>query len=93
MKLQLKVTHGGVVEQCETSLIVIVQWERKYKKRAGDLAQGFAIEDLAFMAWASLKRAGKPVGEFEPWLDKLDEVEVLGGEESNPTGAAATADN
>lgn len=93
MKLELKVTHDGTTTQCETSLIVIVQWERKYKKRAGDLAQGFAVEDLAFMAWASLKRAGKPVGEFDAWLDKLEEVEVLGGEESNPTDAAATADN
>lgn len=93
MKLQLKVTHDGVVTECETSLVVIVQWERKYKRRAGDLAAGFAVEDLAFMAWASMKRAGKPVGDFDPWLEKLESVEVLGGEESNPTDAAATADN
>lgn len=93
MKLQLKVTHDGTTTECETSLVVIVQWERKYKRRAGDLAQGFAIEDLAFMAWASLKRANQTTVDFEPWLDKLEAVEVIGSEESNPTDAAATADN
>lgn len=93
MKLKLKVTHDAITSECETSLVVIVQWERKYKKRAGDLAQGFAVEDLAFMAWASLKRAGKPVAEFDAWLDKLEEVEVVGGDDSNPTDAAATAGN
>jgi len=93
MKLLLKVIHDGETIQCETTLAVIVQWERKYKKRAGDLVQGFAVEDLAFMAWASLKRGNRPVGEFDAWLDKLDEIEVVGGDESNPTDAAATADN
>ncbi len=91
MKLQLEVTHDGKTQRCETSLIVLVEWERKYKKRAGDLAQGFAIEDLAYMAWASLKKAGQQVGDFDAWLQKLDDVQVLGGEDSNPTDAAGTA--
>jgi hypothetical protein len=93
MKLQLEVVHGGVTMHCETSLVVLVEWERKYKKRAGDLAAGFAIEDLAYFAWASLKRRGENVGTFDTWLDKLDEVNVVGGDDSNPTDAAATADN
>lgn len=93
MKLQLEVVHGGVTMKCETSLIVLVEWERKYKKRAGDLASGFAIEDLAYFAWASLKRQGDNVGTFDAWLEKLDEVNVVGGDDSNPTDAAATAGN
>lgn len=91
MKLQLQVTHAGTTQRCETTLMVLVEWERKYKKRAGDLAQGFAIEDLAFMAWASLKRSGQTVGDFDTWLQKLEDVQVLGGEDSNPTDAADTA--
>jgi hypothetical protein len=91
MKLQLEVTHDGVTHKCETSLIVLVEWERKYKKRTADLAQGFALEDLAYMAWASLKRAGQTVGTFDAWLEKLQDVQVLGGEDSNPTDAAGTA--
>ena len=93
MKLQLEITHAGTTQRCETSLQVLVEWERKYKKRAGDLAAGFALEDLAFMAYASLKRAGQTVGDFESWLQKLDDVQVLGGEDSNPTVAADTAAN
>lgn len=93
MKLQLEVTHDGTTHKCETSLIVLVEWERKYKKRAGDLAQGFALEDLAFMAWASLKKAGNSLPAFDEWLQKLDDVQVLGGEDSNPTVAADTAAN
>lgn len=85
MKLQLSVTHDGKTSTCETTLKVIVEWERKYRKRAGDLAQGFAVEDLAFMAWASLKRAGTPLPDFDAWLDKLESVDVIGGEDSNPT--------
>ena len=90
MKLQLEITHAGTTQRCETSLQVLVEWERKYKKRAGDLAAGFALEDLAF---TSLKRAGQTVGDFESWLQKLDDVQVLGGEDSNPTVAADTAAN
>ena len=85
MKLQLSVTHDGKTLTCETTLKVIVEWERKYRKRAGDLAQGFAVEDLAFMAWASLKRGGTILPEFDAWLDKLESVDVIGGEDSNPT--------
>ena len=93
MKLQLEVTHDGKTQRCETSLIVLVEWERKYKKRAGDLAQGFAMEDLAYMAWASLKANGHTLPDFDTFLDKLEQVDVIGGEDSNPTDAAATADN
>lgn len=85
MKLQLSVTHDGKTLTCETTLKVIVEWERKYRKRAGDLAQGFAVEDLAFMAWASLKRGGTTLPDFDAWLDKLESVDVIGGEDSNPT--------
>ena len=46
MKLHIKVTHSGQARTVETSLAIIVAWERKYKKRAGDLAGGFAVEDL-----------------------------------------------
>lgn len=93
MKLQLQIVHDGRTVTCETSLKTIVEWERKYRKRAGDLAQGFAIEDLAFMAWASLKRSGQQIAEFDQWLDGLESVDVIGGEDSNPTDAAATVGN
>ena len=90
MKLKLQAVHDGHTIECETSLIVLVEWERKYKRRTGDLAQGFSMEDLAFLAWASIKRVDK-LPPFDAWLEKLESVDVLGGEDANPTDAAATA--
>jgi hypothetical protein len=92
MKLQLEVTHDGIKSTCETSLVVLVEWERKYRKRASDLAGGFAIEDLAFLAWASMKRTEK-LPAFDAWLEKLEQVDVVGTEDPNPTDAADTAAN
>ena len=91
MKLKIKVTAGNATRIVETSLGIIVQWERKYKKRAGDLAAGFAVEDLAFLAWASMKREGGQIAEFDTWLEQLDDLEVVDSEESHPTVGAVTA--
>jgi hypothetical protein len=93
MKLKIKVTAGNATRVVETSLGTIVQWERKYKKRAGDLAAGFAVEDLAFLAWASMKREGGQVADFDTWVDQLDDLEVVDSEESHPTDGAVTGGN
>jgi hypothetical protein len=90
MKLKIKVTAGNATRVVETSLGTIVQWERKYKKRAGDLAAGFAVEDLAFLAWASMKKEGGQIAEFDTWIDSLDDLEVVESQESHPTGGAVT---
>ncbi len=91
MKLKIKVTAGNTTQVVETSLGTIIQWERKYKKRAGDLAAGFAVEDLAFLAWASMKKQGGQISEFDTWVEALDDLEVVDSEESFPTDGAVTA--
>ena len=83
MKLHIKVTHSGQPRTVETSLAIIVAWERKYKKRAGDLAGGFAVEDLAFMAWQAGYK--KEHGDFDKWLEQLEDLEVIDSRESHPT--------
>ena len=83
MKLHIKVTHSGQAKTVETSLAIIVAWERKYKKRAGDLAGGFAVEDLAFMAWQAGYK--KEHGDFDKWLEQLEDLEVIDSRESHPT--------
>ena len=96
MKLTIKVTTvsaGKTYEELvETSLATIIKWERHYKKRAGDLASGFAVEDLAYMAWVTLQAQGLKET-FDAWVEKLDTLEVVDSEESHPTGGAATADS
>lgn len=97
MKLQIKVTtsqaNGGSNSViAETSLATIIKWERQYKKRAGDLAAGFSVEDLAFMAWSSLQAHGV-TATFEQWIETLEELEVVDSQESHPTGGVATEGN
>jgi len=97
VKLTIKVTTSqpsGSTETvtAETSLAVIIKWERQYKRRAGDLAAGFSVEDLAFMAWASLQTKGLATP-FEQWIESLVELEVVDSQESHPTGGVATVGN
>jgi hypothetical protein len=52
MKLTLSVRLAdGETYQVVTNLFVIISWERKFKRRASDLANGIGMEDLAFMAY------------------------------------------
>jgi len=96
VKLTIKVTTlsaGKKYEELvETSLATIIKWERHYKRRAGDLAAGFAVEDLAYMAWVTLQAQGLKES-FDAWVEKLDELEVVESEESHPTGGVATGDS
>lgn len=94
MRLTLTVsTSDGRTYDVNTSLAVIVDWERKYQRRAGDLAAGFFIEDLAYLAYASEKRNGDTVTDFDTWLAHVEGIEVKDSQESHPTGAAPTDGN
>lgn len=43
------------------------------------------VESSFFLAWASLHYAGREPAEFEVWLDKIQEVEVIGQDVVDPT--------
>jgi hypothetical protein len=87
MKLALNVTTtDGDTYQVETNLYVIVSYERKFKRKASDLAQSVGMEDLAFMAYESAKLSGRPVPiAFDDFIKGLDSIEVIDGEQSRPT--------
>jgi hypothetical protein len=56
MKLTLSVRLAdGETYQVVTNLFVIISWERKFKRRASDLANGIGMEDLAFMRSGDLR--------------------------------------
>ena len=93
MKLTIKITHDDDQEPFTgtTRLSGFVEWERKFAKRAGDLAAGFSMQDLAFLAWISIKdKTKKP---FDKWLDGLDDLEVVDTSPSHPTDGAPTDGN
>lgn len=50
---------------------------------------GLREERAAFFAWRTLERGGCPVGEFDAWLDAVDEITIDRMEgEADPTAAA-----
>jgi hypothetical protein len=66
-----------------------VAWERKYRRKASDLAQGIGMEDLAYLAYEASKRNKIVVpAEFDKFIDKLITLEVVSEEPENPTEPA-----
>lgn len=95
MKLELEVKYlDGTSVRVATNLWVITQWERKYRRKASDLAQGIGVEDLAFLAWEACKLINHvvPVA-FDDFIKKLDAVEVVDQEQPVPFDQAPTDTN
>lgn len=95
MKLELDVKYvDGTSVRVATNLWVITQWERKYRRKASDLAQGIGVEDLAYLAWEGCKVIGHVVPVvFDDFIKKLDEVEVVDQEQPVPFDQAPTDTN
>jgi hypothetical protein len=87
MQLNLHVTtNDGDDYTVTTNLYVVVAWERKYKRKASELAAGIGVEDLAFMAYESCKQSGITVpAVFDDYVKKLAAIEVVGQEPENPS--------
>ncbi len=87
MQLNLHVTtNDGDDYTVTTNLFVVVAWERKYKRKASELASGIGVEDLAFMAYESCKQSGITVpAVFDDYVKKLAAIEVVGQEPENPS--------
>ena len=86
MKLTLKVETTETTYEVVTNLFVIVMWERKYKRKASEMAQGIGVEDLAFMAYEASKLNKIVVpAEFDTFVKGLTNIEVVDTEAVNPT--------
>jgi len=85
MKLTLKVETGGDVYEVVTNLYVIILWERKFKRKASDMAAGIGVEDLAFMAYEASKLNKIVVpADFDSFVKGLTNIEVVDTEAVNP---------
>lgn len=95
MKITLQVTEvDGNAYRVTTNLFTIVAMERKFKIKASDLAQGIAMEHLAFLAYESCKQKSIPVPlGFDDYVKKLENIEVVEEEPANPSEGAVTQDN
>ena len=93
MKISISVDTGNGPETVTTNLFTVITWERKYKRRAGDLAAGIGAEDLAFLAYEASKAAGITVPlVFDEYAKKIVSLEVVSSEDQNPTHPAATTE-
>jgi len=91
MKMRMKVDIGDGPVVVETNLYITVLWERKFKRKASDLANGVGAEDLAFMAHEAMKAAKITVPMMlDDFLKKIVTLEVVDSETENPTPEAPT---
>jgi hypothetical protein len=96
MKLTLQVTEqGGNAYEVTTSLPVIIAWERKFKRKASELASGnIGLEDMVFWAYESAKRCNIPVPmSLDGYIDKIEAIDVVETDAVVPTSAELTAGN
>jgi hypothetical protein len=90
MQITMKLDTGNGPYEVTTNLWCAVQWERKYKRKMSDLAQGIGAEDLAYLAFEASKLHGVMVPVvFDDFIKKLVAMpEVVEQEDVNPTQAA-----
>lgn len=94
MKLTLKVTPTeGDAYTVQTNLFTIVALERKFKIKASDLATGIGLEYMAFLAFEACKQHSITVpAVFDDYIKRIESVELVTGDEANPTEAAVTSE-
>lgn len=84
MQLTLKaVFNDGTEYEVQTNLMTLVSWERKYKRKASDMAAGIGVEDLAFMCYEAsrLNKITVPAN-LDLFISSLKNIEVV--EQQNP---------
>jgi hypothetical protein len=92
MKLTLAVDMGEGPVHVETNLFVIVQYERKYKRKASEMATSIGYEDLLFLAYESCKVHGVTVpAVFDDFIKRAVSIEVVDQDnDENPTPGLPT---
>lgn len=86
MKITLTYDLGDGPVTVSTTLEVIVAWERKFQRKASEMAKGLGMEDLLFLAWkSSLVHAVTVPVEFDAFIKKCQNLEVGDDETVRPT--------
>lgn len=86
MQIQISIDIGEGPQIVTTNLFNVITWERKYKRRAGDLAAGIGAEDLAFLAYEASKTAGIMVpAMFDDFAKRIVSLDVITTDDANPS--------
>jgi len=91
MKLTLRVDQGDGPIEVTTNLFTIVAWERRFKTKASNIANGIGLEDLAFLAHTALQQNSVIVPiVLDDFIKKVVLLEVVDDVPENPTDKATT---
>ena len=84
MQLTLKITFTDDTDvTVSTNLMTIVSWERKYKRKASQIADGIGIEDLAYMAYEASRSSNIVVPLIlDDYIKSIKDLEVV--EQNSP---------
>lgn len=94
MQVTIRYKRKSEEHEVVTTLGVIVAWERRFKRKASDMANGFGIEDLAFLAYEASKLHKIVVpAVFDQFINELEHIEIVTEEPANPTHAAPSEDH
>ena len=86
MQLTLRVDQGEGPVEVSTNLFTIVSWERKFKRKASDMASGIGIEDLAYLAHQACQQNDVVVPiVLDDFIKRLITLEVVNDEPDRPT--------
>lgn len=78
MKIQLKIIMvDNEVLDIRCGIADFIAWERHSKSKTSELANGIGIEDMAFLAYNSLKRKGEKIKPFDSWINEIEEIEAV----------------
>jgi hypothetical protein len=91
MQLTLKVTFDDRVETVTTNMMTIVMWERKYKRKASQIADGIGVEDLSYLAYEASRSQGIVVPALlDDYIRQIKNLEVVDSNDPK-VGAVHTA--
>jgi hypothetical protein len=84
MQLTLKATfNDGSSHEVTTNLMTIVSWERKFKRKASEMAQGVGVEDLAYLCYEATRFACITVpATLDAFITSLVSIDVV--EQADP---------
>lgn len=91
VRIQYKKTGDDAPVEVVTTLANIVAWERRFKRKASEMATAAGVEDLAYLAWEASKTAKVVVpAVFDDFLNRLESLEIVEEVPTNPSPAAPT---
>lgn len=90
MRLVIEVEHVDGTYRAVALPPEFIRWEKKTGGKFSDLQKRLGMEDMAFLAWASLKRQNLVTQNLDEWADGLLSLTPVAEEAPRPTPGEAS---